>query len=189
MVLPDPPKPPHPHDGQSNWPPGPPIFGRRLGLPTDLDEARKFISGYADQQIAISGLQYKGIGQLTRAESGEVTVAPMCQHAIQLPGPPWMIGPCQTLQETLFSYWEHQIKSADVRGPLGLRMYLSFLDRKRLLSSHGPLSDEPDHTYIKHADEGIYQYFMDKGALSAVLDWEWYVRSPCLVSDEGMLTT
>lgn len=173
MILPDPPEPHIPPNGSSKWPPAPPGPGRRLGLPTDLNEARMFISGYADQQVAISGIRFKGIGQLTREGSGEVKVAGMCQHAIQLPGPPWMIGSCQSLQEMLFSYWGQQVKYADLRGPLGLRVYLSFLDRKRILSSHGSLSADSEHTYVNHADEGIYQYFTDKGVLSGVLDWEW----------------
>lgn len=173
MVLPDPPEPVLPLNLQPNRPAGPPRVGRRLGIPTDLNEAREFVSSYADQQIAISRLRFNGIGQLVREESGEVKVAGMCQHAIQLPGPPWMIGPCQTLQEMLFSYWEQQVKYADLRGPLGLRVYLSFLDRKRILSSHGPLSADSEHTYVNHADEGIYQFFIDKGVLSGVLDWEW----------------
>ena len=158
--------------------PMPPIFGDGrpgLGVPNDLIEARLFMGSYADHQIAISNLPFEGIGQLVRSKDGKVEVGPMGQQAIQLPGPPWTIGPCETLQEALFGYWDKQIDALRSRGQLRLRSYLSHLDKKRLLQSYGPLSQRPEITYIKHADEGIFQYFWQEGRLSAVLDWEWQV--------------
>jgi hypothetical protein len=155
---------------------GPPILhnhGPRLGVPTDLAAARMFMASYADHQIAISNMPFQGIGQLARSESGSIAVGPMAQQAIQLPGPPWMIGPCKRLQDALFEYWDHQMNAARARGHNNLRSYLSHLDKKRLLRSFGPLTKFPQTTYIKHADEASFQYFVDRGRLSAILDWEW----------------
>jgi hypothetical protein len=158
--------------------PGPPVFGEvgpGLGVPEDLAEARLFMGSYADHQIAISNLPFEGIGQLVRAENGQFRVGSMGQQAIQLPGPPWMIGPCEDLQAALFQYWDKQIEAAKRRGQLNIRSYLSHLDKKRLLGAYGPLTQNPGSTYITHADDQIFQYFWQEGRLSAVLDWEWSV--------------
>lgn len=152
--------------------------GPDFGVPTDLNEARIFIASYADHQIAISNLRFENIGQLVRDQDGKVKVRPMCQQAIQLPGPPWMIGPHQVLQEALFGYWDKQVEAARTRGHLNLRSYLTHLDKKRILRSYGQLSREPKATYIKHADEAMFQYLWQDGSLTAVLDWEWSVPLP-----------
>ena len=163
-------------------PPLPEGNGRRMGVPRDQTEARIFMASYAAHQVAISSIQFQNVGQLVRQEDGTVIVGPLNQQAIQLPGPPWSIGPHQSLQTALFEYWDKQMESARKRGQLRLRGYLSHLDKKRLLRSYGPLSQHPGTTYIKHADEAMFQYFWQEGRLSAVLDWEWsvlamYVRS------------
>lgn len=146
-----------------------------LGVPKELEAARLFMGSYADHQIAISNLLFKGVGQLVRCEDGKIKVGSMGQQAIQLPGPPWMIGPCETLKAALFEYWDKQMDASRKRGHLRLQSYLTHLDKKRLLRSYGPLSKDLENTYVKHADEAIFQYFSQEGRLSAVLDWEWSV--------------
>jgi hypothetical protein len=146
-------------------------YGPHLGVPNDLDEARDFMSSFADHMIGISNLPFKSVGQLTRNQSGKVEVGPMAQQATS-PGP-WRLGPCESLQEALFGYWDEQFAASNKTGRARLRCYLSLLDKKRLIRSFGPLDKDPDTTYIKHPDEAIMQYFADKGRLSAVLDWEW----------------
>jgi len=146
-------------------------YGPHLGVSGDLDEARKFMASFADHMIGISNLPFSGFGQLTRNQSGKVEVGPMAQQATS-PGP-WRLGPCQSLQEVLFGYWDEQFAVSNVQGRWRLRSYLSLLDRKRLIRSYGSLAKDPNTTFIKHPDEAIMQYFTDKGRLSAVLDWEW----------------
>jgi len=146
-----------------------------VGVPKDLAEARLFMGSYADHQIAISNIPFEGIGQLVRSKEGRFEVGPMGQQAIQLPGSPWMLGPCETLQEALFGYWDKQVDAARKRRRPRLQAYLAHLDKKRLLRSYGPLSKTARITYIKHADEAMFQYFRQDGRLSAVLDWEWQV--------------
>lgn len=167
------PKDPLPTPGAPLSVPMPPIFGKigpGLGVPRDLGEARVFMASYAAHQIAISKIKFNKIGQLVRQDDGKFTVGPLNQQAIQLPGLPWSIGPCQDLQTVLFAYWDKQMESARQRNQLSLRAYLTHLDKKRLLQSYGPLSQEPESTYIKHADEGMFQYLWQEGRLSAVLD-------------------
>jgi hypothetical protein len=178
MVLSDLPEAPVPRVCMPTGPPMPPIPANcrpALGVPKDLAEARLFMGSYADHQIDISNIPFEGIGQLVRSKEGKIEVGPMGQQAIQLPGPPWMIGPCETLQEALFGYWDKQMEASRKRGQLRLRAYLSHLDKKRLLRSFGPLSKSATGTYINHADEGMFQFFRQDGRLSAVLDWEWQV--------------
>lgn len=177
MVLSDLPEAPVPRICMPTGLPMPPILvnnGPAIGVPVDLAEAGLFMGSYADHQIAISNIPFEGIGQLVRSKEGKFEAGPMGQQAIQLPGPPWMIGPCETLQEALFGYWDKQVDAARKRGQPPLRAYLSHLDKKRLLRSFGPLS-QSTNTYINHADEGMFQYFRQDGRLSAVLDWEWQV--------------
>jgi hypothetical protein len=173
MVLKDSPKPEARVKGVRPSQPMHHIFGYglHLGVPTDVDEAREFMASFADHMIGISNLPFKGVGQLTRNQSGKVVVGPMAQQATS-PGP-WRLGPCGSLQEALFGYWEEQFAASNKTGRARLRCYLSLLDKKRLIRSFGPLVKDPDTTYIKHPDEAIMQYFADKGRLSAVLDWEW----------------
>jgi hypothetical protein len=75
-------------------------YGPHLGVPNDLDEARDFMSSFADHMIGISNLPFKGVGQLTRNQSGKVEVGPMAQQATS--PTPWRLGPCGSLQEALF---------------------------------------------------------------------------------------
>jgi len=193
MVFSDLPKAPVLEACVTSGLPMPPIFGDSrpgLGIPKDLAEARLFMGSYADHQIAISNIPFEGIGQLVRSKEGKFEVGPMGQQAIQLPGPPWMIGPCETLQEALFGYWDKQMETSRKRGHLRLRAYLSHMDKKRLLRSFGPLSNSATGTYINHADEGMQQFFRQDGRLSAVLDWEWqvpYVRLAVCTDAAGRL--
>ena len=177
MVLPKLPEAAVPRVCMPTGPPMPPVSANRrpaLGVPKDLAEARLFMGSYADHQIAISNIPFEGVGQLVRSEEGKFEVGPMGQQAIQLPGPPWMIGPCGTLQQALFGYWDKQVDAAKTRGRPRLQAYLSHLDKKRLLRSYGPLSKDT-MTYINHAYEAMFQFFRQDGRLSAVLDWEWQV--------------
>jgi len=193
MVLSDPPEAPVPRVCMPTGPPMPPVVanGRpALGVPKDLAEARLFIGSYADHQIAISNIPFEGIGQLVHSKEGKFEVGPMGQQAIQLPGPSWLIGPCETLQEALFGYWDKQVEASRKRGKPRLQAYLSHLDKKRLLRSYGSLSKDPKITYINHADEGMFQFFRQDGRLSAVLDWEWqviYVRLVVVADAAGRI--
>jgi hypothetical protein len=173
MVLEGAPKPEAWVKGMMRSQPPHPIFGYDLvlGVPSDLSEARKFMASFADHMIGISNLSFRGIGQLVRNQSGLVEVGPMAQQAVS-PGP-WRMGPCESLQEALFGYWDEQFAASNASGRWRLRSYLTLLDKKRLIRSFGPLAQDPKTTYIKHPDEAIMQYFVDKGLLSAVLDWEW----------------
>jgi hypothetical protein len=127
---------------------------------------------YADHQIAISNFSFDAVGQLVRDRSNKIIVGPFLQYAIQVPGRPWQLGPYHSLQDLLFAVWEKKIETERKLGRLRIRTYLSYLEKKRLLSSYGIISSN-QKLFLKHLDESADQYFVQEGQLTAVLDWEW----------------
>lgn len=147
-----------------------------------LTEVRSYLESYADHQIALAGLSFDRIGQVTNADDKDGAVGPMYEFPLYASSR--AIGPFKTLRDRLVAFCDMKLKalsernwelatSWDTSSPL--RCYLGLLDKRRLFLGTVTFAEKRTRHYLKHADDKVDQYFALNGRLSAVLDWEGWV--------------
>jgi hypothetical protein len=145
----------------------------------DIQTARRYMESYADHQIALAGLSFGSIGQLTGEGGKNFVVGPMYGFPMQPDSR--AMGPFTTLLDRLTAFAGSGLASFsdrdwslaapwDASSPL--HPYLALLDRKRLFQTFSVFGEKRTDHYLKRADDKPDQYFAMDGKLSAVLDWE-----------------
>jgi hypothetical protein len=152
------------------------------------DQIDKMIDTYAEQMIKISEVSFDAIGGLKLDENGKIVVGGMVDSRdTNAPDQANLGGPFHSMRE----YYLYQIDAclAAIKAGMLFRrdLYTSFLayrELRELVASSPVLNAEEDSKfYLVHPDGGASNILItEDGRISALLDWEWYVRLVNLIS-------
>lgn len=154
--------------------PEPELFSGREDVPKETKA--RFIERFVDHSIGIAHLHYTSIGSLTYDDDDNVIVGPYIDiNSVSDAVAPHSPGPFKSMQARYLQQIDWVLDCLR-RGLIArarpLITYLAHLVARELVNNDADLSKEDECFYIRQPDANGWQYLLENGDLTAVLDWE-----------------
>ena len=154
--------------------PEPELFSGMEDYPKET--RANFIERYADHTIGIANLHYSSIGSLTFDGDDNTIVGPYIDiNSVSNSVTPYFPGPFESMQARYLQQID-QVLDYTRRGliarPRPLITYLAHLVARELVINDTEMAKEDEDFYIRQPDASGWQYLLEGGELTAVLDWE-----------------
>lgn len=146
--------------------------------PKDTEEVEHLVRSYAEHVIKLSQAPFNAIGSpmLSHEDTDRrlVGAAYMPTDDFVNPEPPHFGGPFHTMRD--FYLWRIEtivdlIKKGFVYRDAPLFFYLLHLELRRMVLNEASFAKQDDEYYISHPDPAGRNMLVDRGAITAFVDW------------------
>jgi hypothetical protein len=154
-----------------------PIFSYIKPTPAITALRGSFVESYADFSIQLATRSFEAMGSLIPdPTSGKPIVGPLIDYRnANSINAPYFGGPFKTLRERYIYHIDNVIEGLK-KGLICRRApvltYLAHLVAREMVMGCPELAEECTEFYLRQPDARADQFLIEKGKISAVLDWE-----------------